>query len=61
MKTETYTVNGKEYTMKEYRSFMCNKANEYNCSECPENKGYDNSQYPCGQQNCWVTCHCKRM
>lgn len=60
MKTETYKVNGKEYTMEEYRSFMCNKENMHNCKECPENMEMGNSQYPCGQQNCWVTCHCKK-
>lgn len=40
---------------------MCNKNNEYNCAECPENYGYcdTDSKLPCGQQNCCVTCHCK--
>lgn len=44
----------------EYRKFMCNMNNEYNCSECPENKELDNhnDKLSCGQQNCWVTCHC---
>lgn len=45
-----------------YISFMYNEDNEFNCHECPENRGFDDWQdrYPCGQWNCWVTCHCKR-
>ena len=37
--------------------------NEYNCDECPENKDFDDweGKYPCGQQNCWVTCHCREI
>lgn len=29
-------------------------------TESPENKDFDDweGKYPCGQQNCWVTCHC---
>lgn len=42
----------------EYKEFMYNKDNEFNCSECPENSGCSNCKLPCGQQNCWVTCHC---
>lgn len=31
--------------------------------ECPENKDFDDweGKYPCGQQNCWVTCHCREI
>ena len=34
-----------------------------NCDECPENKDFDDweGKYPCGQQNCWVTCHCREI
>lgn len=48
--------------IKNYIDFMCNPENERNCSECPENNDFDNWQnrLPCGQQNCWVTCHCKK-
>lgn len=48
-------------TNNEYCKWMYNMENEYNCSECPENKGYDDweGKLPCGQQNCWVTCHCR--
>lgn len=35
---------------------------EYNCENCPENRGdFPHDKLPCGQQNCWVTCHCKEM
>ena len=42
---------------------MYNPENEYNCDECPENKDFDDweGKYPCGQQNCWVTCHCREI
>lgn len=48
-------------TNKEYICFMYNAGNEYNCEEYPENKGYEDweGKLPCGQQNCWVTCHCR--
>jgi hypothetical protein len=48
-----------EQERQDYIEFMCNEENEYNCDECPENKGCANCFNPCGQQNCWVTCHCK--
>jgi hypothetical protein len=41
-----------------YMNFMYNVSNSHNCSECPENKEMQ-SKLPCGQQNCWVDCHCK--
>lgn len=43
-----------------YIHFMSNPDNEHNCHCCPENCGSDSWQgkLPCGQQNCWVTCHC---
>ena len=44
--------------IKKYKDFMYNPNNEGNCSECPENEGYE-GKLPCGQQNCWVTCHCQ--
>ena len=45
---------------KAYVDFMYNRKNEYNCSECPENRDFDSwgGNLPCGQQNCWVTVHC---
>jgi len=43
-----------------YVTFMCNKDNEFNCQNCPENNG-STGKLPCGQQNCWVTCHCKEQ
>ena len=44
-----------------YIKWMCDPENERNCSECPENVGFDDWQgeLPCGQQNCWVSCHCE--
>ncbi len=47
--------------IKKYKDFMYNPENENNCSECPENVGttWPENIRPCGQQNCWVTCHCK--
>lgn len=50
---------------KAYIEFMYDKNNICNCSECPENPGVifgkpSNTLFdgrPCGQQNCWVTCH----
>ena len=41
-----------------YKKFMSDPANSHNCGSCPENKGY-NGKLPCGQQNCWVDCHCE--
>lgn len=43
----------------DYSDFMTNPDNEYNCDHCPE-RGVNSNDYglPCGQQNCWVTCHC---
>lgn len=45
----------------EYCKWMYDIRNEYECDECPENNGYDDHEgkLPCGQQNCWVTCHCR--
>lgn len=49
--------------VRRYCNFMYNPDNSCNCSECPENKGFDSWQnrYPCGQQNCWVDIHCKEL
>lgn len=46
-----------------YLEFMYNPRNVENCSECPENTGASDwqGQKPCGQQNCWVSCHCGDM
>lgn len=56
-------ATGKEMTVEEYKAFMYNPANEGNCEECPENRGFEEGASrivgPCGQQNCWVYCHCK--
>lgn len=45
-----------------YIDFMCNPDNAYNCDHCPENHGFSSwgGNQPCGQQNCWVICHCKK-
>lgn len=47
-----------------YLDFMFNRHNIRKCSECPENIGHDGHEAcgnPCGQQNCWVTCHCRSI
>ena len=43
-----------------YKEFMYNEENIHNCVGCPENHLMDGWQHrlPCGQQNCWVECHC---
>ena len=51
-------TNGKEWTLDMYRSWMCDEHNSHNCDECPENENRS-SRLPCGQQNCWVDCHCR--
>lgn len=35
----------------------------YESEECPENRNFDSWQErnPCGQQNCWVDCHCGKI
>ncbi len=45
--------------LKEYKKFMYDEQNEYNCSECPEN--CSGKYKGCEQQNCWVTIHCDRV
>lgn len=52
-------IDGKSFTLEEYRHFMYNPGNSGNCAECPENRG-SRGGLPCGQQNCWVDCHCDR-
>lgn len=42
-----------------YIRFMCNPDNLYNCKECPERESGNGSGLPCGQQKCWVDCHCE--
>ena len=46
-----------EIKAKQYREFMCDPENEYNCNDCPE-RGISSTGLPCGQQNCWVSAHC---
>ena len=48
-------------TIEEWRTWLYNKDNKFNCEECPENLGMDNWQgrYPCGQWHCWVELHTK--
>lgn len=41
-------------------NWMNNPANEFNCNECKENCG-STRRLPCGQQNCWVSCHIGRV
>lgn len=54
----------KDFTTEEYFEFMYNPANKFKCDSCPDNRGYSygwNANVgPCGQQNCWVTMHCKQ-
>lgn len=45
-------------TAEEYIAWMYNPANIRQCVDCPENRGESWNCLPCGQQNCWVTCHC---
>lgn len=56
-------VNGKEFTVEEYRQFMYNMDNAFDCENCPENRGFEEGASriagPCGQQNCWVHCNCR--
>ena len=51
-----------EQYKKEYCKFMYDENNTGKCNECPHGDDKDHSKYPfnypCGQQNCWVTCHC---
>jgi hypothetical protein len=44
----------------DYADFMYNPANIFHCEGCPENIDSDSweGKLPCGQQNCWVECHC---
>lgn len=50
-----------EIKIKKYMEFMYNSENSHNCRECPENREFSDWQgnLPCGQQNCWVDCHCQ--
>lgn len=52
-----------EQERREYIHFMCDPANSHNCAECPDNlheAQWPESTLPCGQQNCWVDCHCRK-
>lgn len=55
-------VKTDEERRQEYIDFMYNPDNAYCCQNCPENQDMDDWQrrLPCGQQNCWVICHCNR-
>ena len=60
---ELYAKRRDEY-MQAYEGFMYNSKNRLRCSECPDNEGYTSGSsrvYPCGQQNCWVDCHCGQI
>lgn len=51
-------------TEKEYREFLYNPDNIFNCVECPDDKGMSDREWgenrlPCGQYHCWVAIHCK--
>lgn len=52
-------------TREEYIAWMYDKGNSHQCEGCPENKGCENYspdyKLPCGQQNCWVDCHCGKV
>ena len=41
-----------------YKKFMYNEENAFNCDSCPEN--HTGEYRGCGQQNCWVCVHCNR-
>lgn len=62
MEKEIYRCHGKDIPLDDYLAFMYNPENEYHCSECVENYGATGiGQLPCGQQNCWVTCHVRQQ
>lgn len=50
-----------------YAAWMYDERNEFRCAECPHaNDGMDKNcaDYvagPCGDQYCWVTCHCHHI
>jgi len=46
-----------EQEARAYTDWMCDPENEFNCSQCPENRRELFSRLPCGQQHCWVTLH----
>lgn len=48
-----------EKERREYLRWMYNPENSHCCEECPENRG-ERRLLPCGQQNCWVDCHCRK-
>lgn len=55
-------VNERDEYIRAYKEFMYNPDNSMNCRDCPENRDFDSygGNLPCGQQNCWVDCHCGR-
>lgn len=36
-------------------NWMSNPTNEFNCESCRENI-WSKKRFPCGHQNCWVSC-----
>jgi len=53
-------TNPTDQELSDYSGFMCNPDNEYNCNKCPERcSGTNDYGLPCGQQQCWVTAHCR--
>lgn len=62
MSTKEQEMQKREEYIKAYKAFMYNPDNSMNCQECPENHGFSSfgGNLPCGQQNCWVDCHCGR-
>lgn len=47
--------------MEAYKAFMYDPKNIMNCVDCPENILLSDKYrdgLPCGQQHCWVSCHC---
>lgn len=52
-----------EQERRAYINFMYDPRNAFRCAGCPENRDDPGSavehRLPCGQQNCWVICHCR--
>ena len=50
-----------------YVEWMYDERNEFRCAECPhgnDRMDQNRADYvvgPCGQQHCWVTCHCRQL
>ena len=48
--------NSDQEIINNYKRFMYNEDNAFNCGSCPEN--HTGEYRGCGQQNCWVCVHC---